>query len=183
MCMKIAGLEIKVDRTAYNVFFVLALIPFVVIGGYNAIFRPAELHVSTFINALLVGVCFAAYHEIAQFVHQLGHALAARATGYPMTGIRYEWGFTYSEYLPNEPPLPDNVHIQRSLGGVGGITLMLVIAVLLWLQVDVTANGFMRWVLNFVLFDSLLLFIASAVLSDGLLFVLNKDWKAAQPDA
>ena len=178
--MKIAGLKIKIDRTAYRVFFILALIPFFVIVGYTAIFRISELYASTFINALLVGVCFAVYHEIAQFVHQLGHALAARATGYPMTGIRYEWGFTYSEYPPNEPPLPDNVHIQRSLGGVGGITLLLVIVILLWLQVDATANGFMHWVLNFVLFDSLLLFIASVVLSDGLLFIFlcsKKHWQ------
>jgi hypothetical protein len=179
--MKLAGLEIKVDRTAYRAFLVLVLIPFLGIGVYSTIFRPAELDVGTFINALLVGVCFAIYHEVAQFVHQLGHALAARATGYPMTGIRYEWGFTYSEYPPNEPHLPDKVHIQRSLGGVGGVTLLLIIVVLLWLQVDVTANEFTRWLLNFVLFDSLLLFIASAVLSDGLLFILHKDWKKTQP--
>jgi hypothetical protein len=180
--MKIAGLNIKVERTAYSVFAVLALIPVVVIVGYTAIFRPAELHGSTFINALLVGLCFAIYHEIGQFVHQLGHALAARATGYPMIGVRYEWGFSYSEYPPNEPPLPDNVHIQRSLGGVGGVTVLLAIAVLLWFQIDVTANDFMRWLLGFVLFDSLLLFIASAILSDGLLFIRNKDWQTAQRD-
>jgi hypothetical protein len=58
-----------------------------------------------------------------------------------------------------------------------------VIVVLLWLQVDVTANGFTRWLLNFVLFDSLLLFIASAILSDGLLFIRDKAWKVTQPDA
>jgi hypothetical protein len=178
--MKIAGLEIKVERTAYSVFAVLALIPFFVIVVYTAIFRPAELDMSTFVNALLVGLGFAVFHEIGQFVHQLGHALAARATGYPMTGVRYEWGFSYSEYPSNEPPLPDNVHIQRSLGGVGGVTVLLVIAVVLWLQVDVSANAFTRWLLGFVLFDSLLLFIASAILSDGVLFIRNKDWQVAE---
>jgi len=108
-------------------------------------------------------------------------------TGYPhrlsQTGIRYDYIFTYSEYPPNEPPLADHVHIQRSFGGVGGATFVLAIGILLWVQVDVTTSGFMRWLFNFLLFDSVLLFIASAVLSDGLLFLLNKDWKTPQPDA
>jgi len=181
--MKIAGVKIKVEKTTYRAFFILVLIPFFVIGGYTAIFYPAEVGVGTFLNALLVGVGFAVYHAIAQLVHQLGHALAARATGYPMTGIRYDYIFTYSEYPPNEPSLPARVHIQRSLGGVGGATLVLAMGILLWLQVDVTTSGFMRWLFNFLLFDSVLLFIASAILSDGLLFILNKDWKTPQPDA
>jgi hypothetical protein len=130
-----------------------------------------------------VSLCVAIYHVVAQFVHQLGHALAARLTGYPMTGMRYEWGFSYSEYPSDEPLLPDSIHIQRSLGGVVGITLMLVIVVVLWLQVDMTANWLSRWLLNFILFDSLLLFIASAVISDGLLFIRQRGWDVPQPDA
>ncbi|HEY0604188.1 MAG TPA: hypothetical protein VGD58_14815 [Herpetosiphonaceae bacterium] len=178
-----ASLEIKVDRTAYRAFFSLVLIPFVVIVVYSAIFRTSELGTKTFLDALLVGVGFAVYHEIAQFIHQLGHVLAAQATGYPMTGIRYEWVFTYSEYPPDEPPLPAKVHIQRSLGGVGGATLVLLIGVLLWMQAGGAANGLTGWLLNFLLFDSLLLFIASAVLSDGVLFVLQKGWLPARRDA
>ena len=84
--MKIAGVKIKVEKTTYRAFFILVLIPFFVIGGYTAIFYPAEVGVGTFLNALLVGVGFAVYHAIAQLVHQLGHALAARATGYPRRG-------------------------------------------------------------------------------------------------
>jgi hypothetical protein len=183
MRLKIAGLEVNVDRTAYRAFFSLVLIPFVVIVAYSAILGTAELGISTFLDALIVGVGFAVYHQIAQFIHQLGHALAARATGYPMTGMRYEWVFTYSEYPQDEPPLPEKIHIQRSLGGVGGVTLMLVIIVWLWLQAGGMANGLTGWLLNFLLFDSLLLFIASAVLSDGVLFILQKGWNPAQPDA
>lgn len=181
--MRIAGLDIKVDPTAYSAFCILGLIPVVVRGGYTALSSRRKLHVRTFIAVPLLGVCVAVYHAIAQLVHQLGHALAARATGYPMTGVRYEYGFTYSEYPPNEPPLPDNVHIQRSLGGVGGTTLMLVITLLLWLRRGMTAHWFTRWLLAFILLDSLLLFIASAVFSDGLLFIRNKAWQTHQPDA
>ncbi len=181
--MKLASLEIKVERTTYRAFFILVLIPLLVIGVYTAIFHCTELSVGTFVMALCVGVCFAIYHAIAQLVHQLGHALAARATGHPMTGLRYDYIFTYSAYPPHEPPLPDHVHIQRSFGGVGGATLVLVIGVLLWLQMDATTGGFTRWLLNFLLFDSVLIFIGSAILSDGLLFILNKDWKTSQPNA
>lgn len=181
--MKIAGMGVKIDRTAYPAFFILGCIPVVVRGGYAAIFRRAELHRRSFITVPMLGICVAAYHAVAQFVHQLGHALAARSTGYPMTGVRYEYGFAYSEYPPNEPPLPDSVHIRRSFGGVGGTTLMLAIAALLWRRRGMAANWFTRWLLAFMLLDAVLLFIASAVLSDGLLFIRNEGWKAKRPDA
>lgn len=180
--MKFAGLDIKVDRTAYGAYGIVGLIPAVALGGYAVLFRRREMHVGTFIALPLVGVCVAAYHALAQFVHQLGHALAARATGYPMTGMRYEWGFAYSEYPSDEPPLPANVHIQRSLGGVAGTTLLLVVSVVLWLRARMGAHWVTRWLLACLLLDSVLLFFASAVLSDGVLFVLQRGWTTTQPD-
>jgi hypothetical protein len=49
--------------------------------------------------------------------HQIGHAIAARSTGYPMTGVRY-WGVLDSSIYPeNEPALPPAIHIRRALGG------------------------------------------------------------------
>ena len=183
MRLKIAGLEINIERTTYRAFFVLVLIPLLVIVGSSVMFGTSKLGIGTFIGALLVGLGFAVYHQLAQLIHQLGHALAARAIGYPMRGVRYEWIFTYSEYPPNEPPLPANVHITRSFGGVGGATLVLMIGVLLWMQAGGTANGLMGWLSNFLLVDSALLFFASAVLSDGVLFILQKPWMTAQSDA
>ena len=151
-------------------------------GAYVALFRRSELHRRFVLTLPLLGICVATYHALAQFVHQLGHALAARTTGHPMTGIRYEYAFNYSEYPPDEAPLPDSVHIRRSFGGVGGTVLMLVIAVLLWLRRGMAANGFTRWFLAFVLLDSVLLFIASAVFSDGMLFIREEAWKASKPE-
>ena len=75
-----------------------------------------------------------------------------------------EYAFNYSEYPPDGASLPDSVHIRRSFGGAGGTVPTLVIAVLLWLRRLRAANGFTRWFLAFVLLDSVLLFIASAVL-------------------
>ena len=56
-------------------------------------------------------------HVLSELVHQLGHHLAARQTGYPMIGIRF-WGpLSSSIYPQDEPALPGRIHIQRALGG------------------------------------------------------------------
>ena len=181
--MKIAGLTIKVERTAYPAYVILGCVPALVRVVYAAIFRRPELHRRSLLTVPLLGVSVAAYHALAQFVHQLGHALAARATGYPMAGVRYEYGFAYSEYPPDEPSLSDGIHIWRSLGGVGGTAATLVLAALLWRRRGWAASGNTRWLLACLLLDSALLFVASAVLSDGVLFVREEAWKASQPGA
>ncbi len=176
--MRIASLAITVDRTAYRAFFILGAIPVVVRGVYAALFRRSELDRRALLTVPLLGLSVAAYHALAQCVHQLGHALAARSTGFPMTGIRYEQAFAYSEYPPDEPTLPDSVHIRRSFGGIAGTALMLLIATLLWSRQGRATNWFTRWLLGSILLDSLLLFFASAVLSDGMLFIREEAWKA-----
>jgi hypothetical protein len=69
--------------------------------------------------ALLGGVIVVLLHELSEMVHQLGHAWAARRTGYPMSGVRFGvFGlFAASVYPPDEPTLPAKTHIQRALGG------------------------------------------------------------------
>lgn len=165
--MRIASLAITVDRTAYRAFFILGAIPVVVRGVYAALFRRSELDRRALLTVPLLGLSVAAYH-----------ALAARSTGFPMTGIRYEQAFAYSEYPPDEPTLPDSVHIRRSFGGIAGTALMLLIATLLWSRQGRATNWFTRWLLGSILLDSLLLFFASAVLSDGMLFIREEAWKA-----
>ena len=175
--MTIAGLNVKIDQTAYRAFFMLILFPIVVITIYTVLFRSEELSADTFIEAGLVGLAFVVFHQMGQLFHQLGHALAARATGYPMSGIRFEYIFSYSEYPPNEPTLPARVHIQRSLGGVVGVTLLLIIVILLWIQDGSGAS----WLFNFLLFDAIILFIGSAVFSDGVFFIRDKGWIQTDP--
>jgi hypothetical protein len=69
------------------------------------------------IEAVALGLIGLLLHWIADIAHQLGHARAARSTGYPMVGIRL-WGvLSSSVYPPDEPPLPPQVHIRRALGG------------------------------------------------------------------
>jgi hypothetical protein len=70
-------------------------------------------------SALLGGVIIVVLHWFSELVHQLGHAWAARRTGYPMIGIRFGAlaVFAASLYPPDEPPLPAKLHIRRALGG------------------------------------------------------------------
>ncbi len=179
--MKILGLQIMIERSAYYAFVVLALIPLIVIVGYTTIFHFENLNGKTVTIALLTGICFASFHEIAQFVHQLGHALVARLLGQPMKGVRQFAVFSFSEYPANEPVLPDKLHILRSLGGVVALALVFTVVFWTWLGIPASASEFTRWLLDFLLFDSALLFFTSAIISDGLLFILNKGWKTAQP--
>ena len=71
------------------------------------------------INAIVFGVLLALLHALSVFLHDLGHGIAARRTGYPMTGIEFgRYGaLATTLYPPDEPELPGKTHIQRALGG------------------------------------------------------------------
>ena len=68
-------------------------------------------------SALLAGLLSVPVMFASDWLHQWGHARAARRTGYPMIGIHYHSLFSASQYPPDEPPLPAQVHLQRALGG------------------------------------------------------------------
>ncbi|MBP7961744.1 MAG: hypothetical protein KBG20_11995 [Caldilineaceae bacterium] len=55
----------------------------------------------------------------SEILHNLGHALAAKRTGYPMTGIRLGFLFILgrSLYPADEGELPAAVHMRRAAGG------------------------------------------------------------------
>jgi Zn-dependent protease len=99
-------------------------------------------------GALTAGALSALVFFVSELLHQLGHAWAARRTGYPMTGIHFFSLFAGSVYPADEPPLPRQVHIQRSLGGfwvnvVIGL-LLVPFAVAAW-----PAGGVGAWLLAF----------------------------------
>jgi hypothetical protein len=85
------------------------------------------------LNVVIGGVMAVMLHWGCEFVHQLGHAWAARRVGYPMTGIRF-WGvLSTSLYPPDEPPLPAALHIRRALGGpMASLLLSVAAALLAW---------------------------------------------------
>ncbi len=105
----LAGLQLTATSAAFIGSIVLYVIVVIVMAILNI----------PIVAALLGGVIVLISHWFTEMVHQLGHAWAARRTGYPMIGVRFGFLGVLSTalYPPDEPPLPAKVHIRRALGG------------------------------------------------------------------
>lgn len=116
--------------------------------------------------ALMGGLLVVAIHWLSDFAHQAGHAIAARRTGFPMTGVRF-WGvFSTSLWPADEPALPGRIHIRRALGGpVASILIGAAALVVAWLA---GPDGAMVWWLAiFAAADNLLVLGFGAFLPLG----------------
>ena len=146
----LAGLQLRVMPFA----LVGSLLLLVVLSG----FAMVVLHIS--IGEALAGSLLAVLlHWVSTLVHHLGHAWAARQTGYPMSGIRFGmWGvLATSVYPPDEPTLPAKVHIRRAWGGPLGSFLFSLVAFVIALLLR-TVNESLGWVGTFFFLDNLLVF-------------------------
>ncbi len=83
-----------------------------------ALLGMALLHLS-WGQAIIGGLAFGLLHALSVFAHDMGHAIAARRTGYPMSGIEFgRYGLLATTlYPPNEPELAGKIHIRRAWGG------------------------------------------------------------------
>lgn len=114
-------------------------------------------------EAIIGALAAVALHEISGFVHQLGHAWAARRTGYPMVGVRL-WGLLgTSVYPPDEPALPGSVHIRRALGGPQISLLLSLVAGAILLALNGSWGQTLGWVALFFFLDNLLVFTLGAL--------------------
>jgi hypothetical protein len=143
----LAGLRITVIRSA--VFGTIA-----VYGIAVGLMALASIPIG---SALLGGVIIVILHWFSELLHQLGHAWAARRTGYPMIGIRFGalWVFSTSLYPPDEPALPARIHIRRALGGPlysAGLSALAFIIILLSFG---SANALWLFVLWFFFLENL----------------------------
>lgn len=70
-------------------------------------------------ESLLMGFIAALLHWTFELIHSLGHACAAKQTGYPMTEISLGTFVLLgtTRYPKDEPELPPSIHIRRALGG------------------------------------------------------------------
>src|SRR3954464_3158094 len=105
---KIAGLRVSAQPSA--LWSSLGLWAVLSALGLRALKLPAG-------KAVLGGLGATILHMSSEFAHQLGHARAAKQTGYPMTGVQFWWLLSASQYPPDEPALPNATHIKRALGG------------------------------------------------------------------
>jgi Zn-dependent protease len=102
-------------------------------------------------TAIAGGLIAAVLHYVSETLHQLGHALAAKRTGYPMTGIRFWFVLSTSIYPSDESSLPGRIHIRRALGGPIVSVLVGVIAGV----IAAVTTGLIGWIIAFVAFDNL----------------------------
>ena len=117
------------------------------------------------IEAAVLGLWCVFMHWVGELAHQLGHARAARKTGYPMVAVKF-WGVLSSSIYPaDEPALPEKVHISRALGGpiMSGIIGLISCLLLLLLPF---ASVFW-WIVLFFALDNLLVFTLGALLPLG----------------
>lgn len=141
------------------------IVGLVTVWAITGIWALALLRIP-FLEALLGGLICAVGHVLMEVIHQLGHAWAARRTGYPMKGVHLWWLLGRSIYPSNEGDLPGSVHIRRALGGPlisALLSIALAVLALLFRPWDVTPG----WMLAFLFLDNLLIFTVGALLPLG----------------
>ena len=156
---RVAGL----DLTATPLAIAGSILLWVLLSGIAI----AVLHMSVG-EAIVGGLIAVVLHWVSDIVHHLGHAWAARRTGYPMSGIRLgALGLLgTSVYPPHEPALPAAIHIRRAWGGpVGSLLFSLVAAVAALIVRNV--SSMLWWVGVFFFLDNLFVFTLGAFLPLG----------------
>ena len=109
------------------------------------------------IEALAGGLAVTLLHWVAELLHNIGHSLAARAVGRPMTGVQFYLLVGRSQYPADETGVTPGMHIRRALGGPALSAAVTVIAGLLTLGL-VAAAVRLAWVGLLFFLDNLLVF-------------------------
>jgi hypothetical protein len=117
-------------------------------------------------DALIFAVGAVIVHWSGEYLHNIGHALAARRAGYPMQGIRFWGALATSVYPADEGPVPPAAHIQRAMGGPlfsAGVTVVFLVATLLLAE----GGGVFAAIALFGLVDNLAVFTVGACMPVG----------------
>jgi hypothetical protein len=152
-----SGLEVSVQPSALAgfmlIFLFLAGVGFYLFGS-----SPG--------SALLAGFVAAGLHFASEFWHQLGHALFARWSDHPMSGMRFWWLSATSTYPVDEGDLPRAIHLRRAIGGP---LASLALALLAWaLSSALLPFGGTLWLTaHFFFLDNLLFFTLGSLLPLG----------------
>ncbi len=157
----LAGLTITATPSAIVGFIVLWIILSVI--AYGLVQMPLG-------NAIVGALAATILHFLSDLWHQFGHAVAARGTGHPMSGVRFGFLgiFNTSLYPPDEGSLPAAVHIRRALGGPLASLVMSIIAAILFAVVSSSrSGGTVWWLALFFLFDNFVVFTLQVFLPLG----------------
>lgn len=105
-------------------------------------------------QALAAGLLAALGMFLSEWLHQMGHALAARRVGYPMHQMLFTSILAVSQYPADEPELPARVHVQRALGGFWVNLLVGAFLLPYWFFLSF-AGGAAAWALGWLAFWNL----------------------------
>jgi Zn-dependent protease len=153
----VAGLRLSAKRSAVFGFGLL----WVLLCGAAILLFQVPIR-----EAIVGGLIAVVLHYCSEIVHNLGHAWAARRTGYPMVGVRLFGVLGMSLYPRDEPPLPADVHIRRALGGPAASLLLTILTAVVALALRST--GGTPWlVAAFVFLENLFVFTLGALLPLG----------------
>jgi len=155
---KVLGLDILISPSA--------LVGSVAITLVAAVVFAARAGLSTG-EALFGGILAMMLYWLSNFLHHFGHAIAARRTEYPMTGVLFHTVLGTSVYPRDEPELPGSVHIRRALGGPALSFVVLIISSLAALLVPASTSPLLNALALFVAAINLLIFSAGAFLPLG----------------
>ncbi|MCA9915306.1 MAG: hypothetical protein KC496_18260, partial [Anaerolineae bacterium] len=126
-------------------------------------------------EVIWVAMAAAAFHFVLQAIHLIGHAVAASTTGYQMSRMWFLYAFAMTLYPRDEPTIPARLHIRRSLGGPIAFGIALIIVFLLWSNAR-DAYWTLRYLTSFMLFEAAFLFFFSSIVTDGVMFIVRKQW-------
>lgn len=112
------------------------------------------------LDALIAGFIAMLLFWLSDIVHQYGHAVAAKRTGYPLSHIRMRTIISITIYPATEPQLSPDIHIQRALGGPIASAIMTIIVGILTLMFW-EVGGMLQFLLGYTFLTNLFLAVGS----------------------
>jgi hypothetical protein len=161
------GRVMNLDLLVYPSAIAGTVVLWIVLAGLALAITPLTPFPLTPVAAIIAGGLGALLHWLGELLHQIGHARAARKTGYPMTGVSFWLVLGSSLYPPDEPPLPGSVHVQRALGGPIISAIITVLAFILTAIFAALNIPLLFWLALFFALDNLLVFTLGAFLPLG----------------
>lgn len=148
------------------------------VGGVKVTARPSSIIASIALWAVATEVATAFFHAslaagivqglvvtlihwLSDLLHQAGHAIVARSTGYPMSGLRLWFLLSSGLYPLDEPDLPARTHVRRALGGPIMSLIVSIVASVIALLMRNTGSPY-TWIAVFAFLDNLLIFTFGA---------------------
>ena len=121
---------------------------------------------ATLASGIVQGLVVTLLHWMSDLLHQAGHAIAARSTGYPMSGLRLWFLISSGLYPLDEPELPARTHVRRALGGPLMSLIVTFVAGVVALLMRNAGSPY-TWIAAFAFLDNLLIFTLGAFLPLG----------------